>query len=190
MDPYFNELIFKGIDYTKTSIVKGEYDGCTFIGCDFSNVHASNIGFVYCEFINCNFSNTIVANSAFKSVKFIECKIIGVKFYECDSFLLALHFEKCQLNLSSFYQLKIPNTNFLNCNLQEIDFSETTLSKATFDNCDLKNAIFDRTNIENANFITSFNFEINPSKNKIKKANFSQTNVIGLLTAFNIIVEK
>ena len=55
------------------------------------------------------------------------------------------------------------------------DFSETILSKSTFDNCDLKYAIFDQTNIENANFITAFNFEINPSKNKIKKAKFSET---------------
>mgnify|MGYP000946966805 FL=1 len=114
MDAYFYELTFTGIDYAKTTIVKGEYDGCTFIGCNFSNVHVSPIDFVSCAFINCNFSNSIVANSAFKSVKFIECKIIGVKFYECDSFLLALYFEKCQLNLSSFYQLNIPNTSWRN----------------------------------------------------------------------------
>lgn len=189
MDTYFDEEVFEGIDYTKTAIIKGEYDNCTFKNCNFSNVHASNISFVECEFINCNFSNTIVANSAFKSVQFIECKIIGVKFNECNPFLMAFHFEKSQLNLSSFYQLKIPNTVFTDCNLNEVDFAETNLEKAVFDNCDLKNAIFDRTKLEKANFSSSFNFDINPSENFIKKAKFSKENVIGLLKSFDISIE-
>ena len=61
MDNFFEDKIFKGVNYTKNGITKGEYDNCTFIDCNFSNVHASNIGFIECEFINCNFSNTIVA---------------------------------------------------------------------------------------------------------------------------------
>jgi len=186
---YFDEQVYDGIDYSKDGIVKGEYDNCTFQNCNFSNVHASNIDFVECEFLNCNFSNTIVANSAFKFVKFFECKIIGVKFNECESFLLSLYFKGCQLSLSSFYQLNLQNTNFINSNLQEVDFTETNLSKANFDNCDLNNAIFDQTRLEKANFITAFNFSINPSENNIKKAKFSKENIIGLLESFDISID-
>ena len=189
MDAYFEERVYKRIDYTKKGIIKGKYDNCTFQNCDFSNVHASNIGFVECEFINCNFSNTIVANTAFKAVKFVECKIIGVKFNECESFLLSLYFKGCQLNLSSFYQLNLQNTNFLTCSLQEVDFTETNLSKAIFDNCDLYKAIFEQTRLEKANFITAFNFNINPSENSIKKAKFSKENIIGLLKSFDISID-
>lgn len=189
MEAYFDEEQYVGVDYTKTAIIKGEYDNCLFENCNFSDIHASNISFVECEFINCNFSNTIVAHTFFKSVLFRECKIIGVKFNECDPFLMAFSFENCQLNFSSFYQLKIQNTKFSNCIMQEVDFAETNLSKAIFDNCDLKNAIFDQTNIEGANFETSENFEINPAENKLKKAKFSQENIVGLLKSFDISIK-
>ncbi len=190
MDLYFDEEIYKGVDYTIKDIAKGEYDGCTFIHCNFSGIHASDIGFIECEFIDCNFSNATITNTAFKDVIFKDCKLVGLKFNECDPFLLALKFTNCQLNLASFYQLSIPNTHFINCNLQEVDFTETNLSKAVFDNCDLKNAIFDETGLENANFASAFNFEINPAKNQLKKALFSSSNIIGLLKSFDIRLDS
>ena len=115
--------------------------------------------------------------------------MIGVKFNECDSFLLQFSFKECQLNFSSFYQLKISNTKFINCNLQEVDFTETVLINSLFDNCDLKLAIFDRTNLEKSDFRTAFNFEINPVENTLKGAKFSKDNVVGLLSAYKVIVE-
>lgn len=190
MQTYFDEETFEGIDFTNKPIVKGEYDNCTFVHCNFTGIHASNIGFIECEFIDCNFSNAIITNTAFKDVSFENCKLIGLKFNECDPFLLAFKFIKCQLNFVSFYKLSIPNTHFINCNLQEVDFTETNISKAVFNNCDLKNAIFDATQLENANFTTAFNFDINPSKNKLKKALFSRNNVIGLLKSFDIRLDS
>lgn len=190
METYFDEHTFKGIDYTKKTIVKGEYDNCTFINCNFSGIHASNIGFIECEFINCNFSNAIITNTAFKEVSFTDCKLLGLKFNECDPFLLAFSFKNCQLHVASFYQLNISNTKFEDCSLQEVDFTEANISKTIFDNCDLKNAVFDRTNLENANFITAFNFDINPTKNNMRKAIFSNNNIIGLLKSFDIRLES
>ena len=189
MDAYFDEETFEGIDYTKKDIVKGEYDNCTFLNCNFSGIYASNIGFIECEFINCNFSNADIGNTAFKTATFIECKLLGLKFNECDPFLLALKFNNCQLNVSSFYKLNIPNISFINCNLQEVDFTEANISKGIFDNCDLKNAIFNRTKLEKANFSSAFNFDINPTDNFIKKAIFSKENIIGLLKSFDISLE-
>mgnify|MGYP000692907715 CR=1 FL=1 len=115
--------------------------------------------------------------------------MIGVKFNECDPFLLQLSFTDCQLNFSSFYQLKTPKTKFVNCNLQEADFTESILSNSIFDNCDLKRANFSRTNIEKSDFETSFNFEINPEENKIKGAKFSRSSIDGLLVKFGIIIK-
>ncbi|MFK8060621.1 MAG: pentapeptide repeat-containing protein, partial [Polaribacter sp.] len=166
-----------------------EYDNCTFKDCNFESIHASNIQFVECEFIDCNFSNTIVKDSAFKDVNFINCKMIGVKFNECDPFLLQFSFKDCQLNFSSFYKLKIPNTKFVNCNLEEVDFTETNLTSVVLDNCDLKNTIFDSTNIEKSDFRSSFNFEMNPEENRLKGAKFSRNSVDGLLSKYKIIIE-
>ena len=186
---YFDSETYSKVDFTTTKIKKGEYDNCTFTNCNFEAIHASNIQFVECEFIECNFSNSIVKDTAFKDVQFYNCKMMGVKFNECDPFLLQMTFKDCQLNFSSFYQLKIQKTQFVNCNLQEADFTETNLTSSLFDNCDLKNTIFDRTNLEKGNFITSVNFSIDPEINKLKGAKFSKDNVMGLLQKYGILVE-
>lgn len=189
MDDYFESEEFSKIDYRKTTINKGEYGNCTFINCNFEGIHASNIQFVECVFIDCNLSNTVVKHTAFKDVQFINCKLLGVKFNECDAFLLQLSFKECQLNFSSFYQLKIQKTKFINCNLEAIDFTETNLSVAIIDNCDLREAIFENSNLKKSDFRTAFNFNINPEKNSLKGAKFSKKNIAGLLSAYKISIE-
>jgi uncharacterized protein YjbI with pentapeptide repeats len=188
-DNYFDSETYSKIDFTQKGIKKGEYDNCTFENCNFENVHASNIQFVECEFINCNFSNAIVKNSAFKDVQFANCKLIGVKFNECDPFLLQMNFNNCQLNFASFYQLKIPKTQFINCNLEEVDFAESKLQEVVFNECNLKNAIFDQTDLQKSDFRTALYFSINPGENQLKGAKFSKDNLIGLLQKYQIVID-
>jgi uncharacterized protein YjbI with pentapeptide repeats len=128
-------------------------------------------------------------NVSFRDVVFKECKLVGLHFHECKKFLFSTSFENCQLHLSSFYQLGLKNTKFKNCNLKEVDFTEADLSGSLFDNCDLGNALFENTLLERADFRTSFNYSINPETNKIRKAKFSMTGVIGLLDKYNIDIE-
>ncbi len=132
---------------------------------------------------------TRVKNTAFQDVNFVECKVLGVKFSECNDFLLALNFKKCQLNISSFYQLKLIGITFDNCKLIEVDFTETNLTKSIFRNCDLSDALFDSTILVNSDFRTAINFTLDPDKNKLKNAKFSRNNIHGLLTKHQIIIE-
>ena len=188
-DNYFDSEIFSKVDYRQQNIHKGEYDNCTFKYCNFENVHVTNIQFIECEFIECNFSNAIVKNTAFKDVQFVNCKLMGVKFNECDPFLLQLNFKDCQLNFASFYQLKIPNTNFTNCSLEEVDFTEANFTGAVFDNCSFKNAIFESTNLEKSDFRTATSYDIDPEKNALKAAKFSKDSLEGLLLKYKIVIE-
>ena len=79
--------------------------------------------------------------------------------------------------------------NFTNCDLQETDFAMAELVQAVFDHCNLSGAVFDATNLEKADLRTSFQFTINPSTNKIKKARFSKDSLEGLLSHLDIIIE-
>jgi uncharacterized protein YjbI with pentapeptide repeats len=115
--------------------------------------------------------------------------MIGVKFSECDTFLLSLHFDNCQLSFSSFYKLKIPNTVFNECNLEEVDFTEATLNKSRFLISNFNNAIFNETNLEKTDFRSSFNFSIVPENNMLKLAKFSKDNIGGLLSKYKVIIE-
>jgi uncharacterized protein YjbI with pentapeptide repeats len=129
---------------------------------------------------------TNLKNTALKNVEFVTCKLLGVKFNECEPFLFSVSFNDCNLNLSSFFNLVIKETDFDNCKLHGVDFTEADLTSSRFNKCDLKNALFDQTTLEKVDFSTSRNFSIDPDINRIKNAKFSIPEVIGLLEKYQI----
>lgn len=178
---------YQKVNFSKTALAT-EYDGCNFIDCNFENMKLGNITFMECEFINCNLSNVKLNYTAFKDVQFNNCKILGVNFTDSNPFLLELKFTDSDLTLCSFYQLSIKNTSFTKCNLNEVDFTESDLSNVSFNDSDLKRTIFESTILEKANFETSTNFNIDPEKNRIKKAKFAAHHLINLLRKYEISV--
>jgi uncharacterized protein YjbI with pentapeptide repeats len=180
---------FKGIDYTETSLIKGDYENCVFERCNFSKSDLSAVNFTDCEFEDCDISMANISNTAFRNVNFNKCKLLGLRFEACNEFLFSVAFESSQLNLSSFYKMVIKDTVFKACNLREVDFAAADLSAAVFANCDLAAAIFENTNLEKADFSTAENVVLNPDINKIRKAKFSIQGAIGLLAKYDIIVE-
>jgi uncharacterized protein YjbI with pentapeptide repeats len=70
-----------------------------------------------------------------------------------------------------------------------IDFMSTDLTEVVFDNCDLYRSEFSKAIANKANFKTSYNYTIDPSKTKIKKAVFSLSELKGLLFKHDIIVK-
>ena len=70
-----------------------------------------------------------------------------------------------------------------------VDFMETDLTQAVFDHCNLRLAVFMNTNLSQADFLTSYDYVIDPEKNKIKKAIFSLEGVKGLLTKYDIRIK-
>jgi uncharacterized protein YjbI with pentapeptide repeats len=112
--------------------------------------------------------------------------MVGVDFSICNTFLLDINFEYCQLDFSSFYQLPIKKSRFINCSLKEVDFSETNLSEVSFDGSNLYLAKFEDSNLTKADFSSANNFTISPITNKIEGAKFLSDGLAGLLTEFNI----
>ena len=177
---------YTGNDFSNSGLETGTYENCTFTNCTFIQSDLSEFQFQECTFVDCDLSMAKISSTAFRDVKFIGCKLLGLHFDECNTFLLEMSFDNCQLNLASFYKLSVKKTVFKNCILHEVDFAEADLSQSQFLNCDLSGAIFDNTNLEKSDFRTSINYSINPQTNKIKKAQFSIPDVIGLLNAFDI----
>jgi fluoroquinolone resistance protein len=73
--------------------------------------------------------------------------------------------------------------------LEETDFAEADLTGSVFDHCNLSHATFDRTVLEKTDFRTSYNFSIDPEKNRIKKAKFSTMGLSGLLEKYDIEID-
>lgn len=189
-ETYFLDQTYEGQDFTKTPLNKGDYENCTFKNCDFGNHNFIDFKFVDCAFENCNLSLANIAGTAFQHVNFKDCKMLGLRFDAVHPFGLSFTFEGCQLNHSSFFQLKIKKTIFKDSQLQETDFVETDLSNAIFENCDLSRAVFNRTLLEKADFRTAYNYSIDPENNKIKKAKFSIAGISGLLNKYDILIEE
>lgn len=186
---YFEEKHFKDIDFSTTTITKGEYENCSFSNCNFSNANLSGISFSECQFNDCNMSMAKLSETAFRDIEFGGCKLLGLHFDHCKDFLFSATFDNCTLNLSSFYKLKLKRTLFKDCILHEVDFADADLTAANFNSCDLSGAVFENTILEKADFRTAYNYSINPELNKIKKAQFSAAGIAGLLDKYDIIIE-
>ncbi len=187
--PYYADQVFKGIDFTNEEFEMADYEFCRFINCQFPKVNISECVFIECEFEGCDISMANLAGTAFRDVKFTECKLMGLQFDQCNAFGFSVKFNSCNLNLSSFFQVKMAGTELINCSLQEVDFSRAVLSKATFDNCDLLRVVFDGTKLLKADFRSAYNFIIDPESNQIQGAKFALQGLPGLLQKYGIVVE-
>ncbi len=175
------------VNYTR-EVLKREYENCHFQTCNLSNVNLSGIVFLECSFGDCNFSSAELKNTAFRDCSFTSCKMIGLRFEECDPFLLSFSFKNCDLSYTSFFQLKIPKTSFKKCKMEQVEFTGANCSGADFSEADLLGSSFGNTNLEKADFRSACNFSIDPEQSHMANAKFSQEDLSGLLTKYKLKV--
>jgi fluoroquinolone resistance protein len=187
---YFSNKEFVSIDYSKIKFVIGEYDNCKFIDCKFSNSFLSESIFINCEFINVEFVKCNISAVVFRDTNFIKCNLSGIQFDTCNQLLLSFTFNKCKLNMASYYGMKLHRMEFNDCEMIEVDFGNADLTSSTFKNCNLNKAIFENTNLSKSDFRSAINYAIDPEQNKITQAKFSLPEVVGLLSNYNIIIEN
>ena len=181
--------VFDKIIYSETGLSDEEFEDCTFKNCDFSDADLSNGRFTDCKLIDCNLSNAKVRNAGLRNVFFLGCKIVGVDFSECLPFLFEVSFEKCSLDYAKFIKNRLKKTKFKECTIREAIFTEADLTGAYFENCDLLNTVFGRSNLSQADFRTSRNYSINLDENIVRNAKFSLSEIAGLLSQYDIIIE-
>lgn len=186
---YIENQEFRAIDFRIEKLHEGEYEQCNFIDCIFSDTDLTGAGFAECKFQNCDLSNAYGKSIIMRDIKFKNCKMLGYRFDQCNPFLLSFSFEDCILNFASFYKLKVKGTKFINCNLQQADFTEADLSLSVFLKCDLNGAIFQNTNLAGANFESARDFTIDPEVNQLKGAQFSAGNLAGLLARYKLKIK-
>lgn len=80
-------------------------------------------------------------------------------------------------------------TTFTNSSLVAVDFMAADLTGVQFINCDLYRSEFEKADASKVDFRTSYNYTIDPSKTKLKKAQFALEGLKGLLYKHDIIVE-
>lgn len=176
--------------YTDSPPEAMEYENCIFKQCDFSRSDLSGKKFFECEFTDCNLSMAVLHNATIRDCRFKDCKMLGMLFEKCSDFALSFSFDNCILTHSSFYGRKCRNTIFRKCQLHECDFSGSDLSGSSFAECDLLNARFEQSVLDKCDFRGAFNYRIDPELNRMKKARFSLEEVPGLLSRYDIVIER
>ncbi|WP_306643266.1 pentapeptide repeat-containing protein [Sanyastnella coralliicola] len=190
MSSYTYEEEFKKADFTSTLLAKREYEACTFQNCRFNEADISEMKFIECTFIECDLSNAKVAKSLFQEVEFSACKLVGIQWEHCNDFGFSIQFNNSQLDLATFYQMKLNRCSFVNCQMEGVDLAETSLEGARLSHCKLTNAIFDQTNLQRTDLRGSSGFNIDPEHNKIKGAQFSYPEVLTLLDKYGLKIEQ
>ncbi|HJS01258.1 MAG TPA: pentapeptide repeat-containing protein [Flavobacterium sp.] len=180
---------FDKVVFINKKVSNREFEDCVFKNCDFSNSDFSNNTFMDCEFINCNLSMTSLSGTSLKTVHFSNCKLLGIQFNSCADFMFAVSYNDCILDYASFSNKKMPKSIFRSCSMKEVSFIGSNLSNSVFDNCNLENAVFNDTQLKEVNFLTAYNYKIDPEFNPMRKAKFSMQGIPGLLDKYDIKIQ-
>jgi uncharacterized protein YjbI with pentapeptide repeats len=113
----------------------------------------------------------------------------GTHFEDCHPLFFDPVFERCLLDLSSFYKRKLADKSLAGCSLKEVDFTEADLSGVDFSGADLMGAVFDGTKLGGADFRDARHVRIDPEKNFLKKARFRFDALAGLLSKYELFIE-
>lgn len=185
---YIADKIFEIECFTEDSIQYKDFERCTFIGCDFAEASFLGVAFIDCTFSDCNFTEAKINYVGFRGVHFTNCDFTGVNFAMVDSLLFGFGFTGCTLDYAKFYSLKMPGTVFTSCSIIAADFMAADITAVIFDNCNLHKSVFIDTIANKTDFSSSYNFTLDPEKNKLKKAIFSTDGLKGLLTKFDLVI--
>lgn len=175
--------------FTADDLLYTDFENCIFDECDFRAAHFTGVAFIDCTFRNCNFESAKINYVALRGAHFANCDFSGVNFAMVDPMLFDISFTNCILDYTKFYTLKLPRTVFTGCSIVASDFMASDLTEAVFDACNLHKTVFIDTIANKTDFFTSFNYEIDPERNKLKKAIFSKEGLRGLLTRHGLVVK-
>ena len=182
-DAAFTELDAKGFE-----LVDLEFDACRFKDCSFAAANLRRVRFSDCAFENCDLTAAKLTGSRLRAVSFRNCRAGGANFAAASA-LDELTFTHCLLDHAAFAGAKLPRLSFDDCRLREADFAEADLRAAIFTRCDLARARFVGADLTGADLRTSFSYEIDAFRTKIKKARFSLPEAVSLLQGLDIILE-
>lgn len=167
-----------------------EFEQCTFKKLDLSRIAFTGSNFIDCRFEDCNLTRAELKNTKLYDVRFVNCKLPHVDFSLCNAFGFHVNFQECQLDYTVFLNRKLKKASFIDCSLKEAQFIKCDLTGTGFEHCNVELARFEHNDLSHVDFSSSYNLEINPDENKLKKARFSLHNLPGLLTKYDLVINQ
>ncbi|MBN1411700.1 MAG: pentapeptide repeat-containing protein [Spirochaetales bacterium] len=179
---------FSGLSLADETIKSIIFEECTFRDCTFISTRFENCRFSACKFTDCALSAVIPLNCRIIGISFTGCKLMGIDWTRTQK-TEDLSFKNCHLDYSNFGFMKLPNIIMSECEVKDVDFTESNFSNGDFKNTDFEKSRFLKTNLTGADFKGARNYAIDPRANTLKKTRFSYPEVIVLLNNLDIIIE-
>lgn len=120
-------------------------------------------------------------------VTFHRCKLTGIDF--SPVMVLGIDFPDNKMVYCSFLRIKIPNSNFQDSQMEESLFAGSDLRKCNFSRVAFGGSRFEDCELNQADFSDSFDFVMDPQKNRLSDAKFSADNALILLKAFKVVIK-
>ena len=166
------------------------FEQCTFKKLDLAGTLFTNANFINCRFEGCDLTKVQVKNTKLYDVSFVHSKLSYVDFGSCNAFSFHVDFQSCQLDNTVFLNRKLKKAQFIDCSLKEAHFLRCDLTGTQFKECNLELARFEDNTLTQVDFSSSYNLELDPDINRIKKAKFSLHNLPGLLTKYDLVINS
>lgn len=166
-----------------------DFRGCAFENCSFVGTLFETCRFEDCTFNSCDLSIAKFNNTAFIDVQFDNSKLVGIDWTNTNKLFMKFNFSKCKIDGSTFYRLDLTGIKITDCTAKDADFAEANLSKAKLNSTDFSSTIFEGTNLSKADFSNAKNYNINLTRNYVKKATFTLPEAVSLLNNFDIVVK-
>ena len=186
----YHDQIFKDVNLNEEELTSCGFLGCSFLRCSFEKTIFDKCRFIDCDFKECDLSLAQFPDSVFSGGKFEDSKIIGIDWTHVIWSELGLHTPisilNCAISHSTFIGLDLTEFKIRNCIAANVDFREANLNLVDFTGTDLSDSLFSNTNLAEADFRGAYNYQIDPTRNKIKGAKFSMPEAMALLYSMEI----
>lgn len=187
-DVLFENVLFRGEEYTESKFLSKEFERCRFVNCNFTASQFIDCYFDACIFKNCNLSTARMNGCTFREVIVDGSKLIGILWYESKKrgFPLSITFKDSFLDYSSFFEMDLRKCFFDNVTAVEVDFSGADLSKVRLSKVRLSGAVFSHTNLKGTDFSQATDYLFNLAENQVKGASFSMPEALNLFYPFGV----
>jgi uncharacterized protein YjbI with pentapeptide repeats len=190
----YSEKVFEGVILERALVETAGFNGCTFSGCSFVETTLDRCRFVNCVFKRCDLNLARVPSCSFDGNRFEHSKLMGVNWTKAHWPTTRLRppfgFFACTVSHSTFIGLELREVQIQDCAAADVDFREADLSQADLSGTDFSESIFLQTDLTEADFTGAYNYQIDPTRNTVRKAKFDLPEAMSLLYALDILLEE
>lgn len=142
----FDQVVFKNVTITESSLQRIELTDVIFDHCDLSNVDFSDAFMHRTVFRDCRLTGTDFTGARFQNVAVTDC--IGEYAVFRFAQFKGASFERCSLVSADYYQSSLKGLTFAECNLEQATLAGCKLKGVDLSDCEFTGLLVDLEDLD------------------------------------------